>query len=74
MYLRALSHDDDVERREESGQNGAQISHKIIAFGTKHLKEKSHSRGLENEDNLMSVFSKSLLEINLNLIIKEQIL
>jgi len=50
MYLRALSHDDDVERCEESSQNGTQISHKIIALGTMHLEEKNYSRGIILED------------------------
>lgn len=39
VYLRTLPRDDDVERREKSRQDGAQVSHQIIVLGMMHLKE-----------------------------------
>lgn len=40
MYLRALPHDDDIERHEKGRQNSAQVSHKIVTLGMMYLKGK----------------------------------
>lgn len=64
MYLRALPHDDDVERREESSQDGAQIPHKIVAFGAVHLEEKRNGWRTRSDPR----FFNSLFKINMILI------
>jgi len=68
MYLRAFPHDDDVEGREQSGQDGAQIAHEIVALSVVHLEKKNRSRDRERKQSVTRVSSKSLFEINLNLI------
>lgn len=52
MYFRALPHDDDVQRREEGGQDGAQIPHKVVALSTMHLEERKINQEVEGEDSL----------------------